>query len=414
MLNQDLLLECLPQWMSKFPYGCLFASNDFEDKYSELNFIAAVSFSKKLYSLSEATSLKGEWLFGFLCYDYKNQLEDLSSSHSDNFNLNDTGFFIPDVLIVSKKGRVEVVLGDENVLDEIVKSAIKSNDDLNIEFSPALSREEYIRRVRSLKDHLHRGDIYEINFCTEFKCDNAEINAGQLFTRVKKSSSAPFSSFCKFDDVYLISASPERYFAIRNNKIISQPIKGTIRRSADLHEDDRLRSTLLNDMKERTENIMIVDLVRNDLSKVAKRGTVAAEEICRLYSFPHVHQLISTVTATIKEGCIWADVINSTFPMGSMTGVPKVRAMQLSEKYEGIRRGLYSGSVGYVNPNGNCDFNVVIRSLIYNAASKYLSIMAGGAITVLSDEEKEYEECLLKAEALIKASGGQLVSLDNA
>ncbi len=261
---------------------------------------------------------------------------------------------------------------------------------------------EYKNTVNELKGHIRRGDIYEINFCQEFYAENADIDPLSTFIRLNKISPTPFSSFMKMGHRYIISATPERFLSRRGQKLISQPIKGTYARDSDKQKDEDQKKNLKADEKERAENVMIVDLVRNDLTKSAKPGTVKVEELFGVYSFKQVHQLISTVVCERAEGLSNAQIIENTFPMGSMTGAPKISAMMLAERYERSKRGVYSGAVGYFGPNGDFDLNVVIRTLLYNAENKYLSFHTGGAITIDSDPEKEYNECVLKAEAIIE------------
>jgi para-aminobenzoate synthetase component 1 len=201
----------------------------------------------------------------------------------------------------------------------------------------------------------------------------------------------------------MLSASPERFVKKVGSKVISQPIKGTARRSSDKEEDERIKAELTRDPKERSENIMIVDLVRNDLSKTALKGSVRVEELCKAYTFQQVHQLISTVVSEVSEKIDVVDIIISLFPMGSMTGAPKISAMEIIEELEETKRGLYSGAVGYFSPNNDFDFSVVIRSILYHKKEKYVSFSVGGAITAQSEIEKEYNECMLKAEAMKKA-----------
>ena len=241
-----------------------------------------------------------------------------------------------------------------------------------------------------------------MNFCKEFYAENIEIGPIDLYFKLNKKSPTPFSSFVKCDNKYLLSTSPERFIHKKKNKIISQPIKGTIKRGTSELEDERLKKQLYNDPKQYSENVMIVDLVRNDLSKIAKRNSVKVDELCTIYSFPQVHQMISTVSAEIRSNLDFDAIINATFPMGSMTGAPKIKAMQLIEKYEKTKRGLYSGTVGYIDEDGNFDFNVVIRSILYNKENNYLSFIVGGAITSKSEPENEYDECLLKAKAMLE------------
>ena len=251
--------------------------------------------------------------------------------------------------------------------------------------------------------HIHRGDIYEANFCQEFYADDTILNPLETYNHLNSISKPPFATFLKLYDKYVLSASPERYIKKKGDKLISQPIKGTAKRSLDLEEDKLLKKALKNDDKERSENIMIVDLVRNDLSKTARKGSVKVKELCQVYTFEQVHQMISTVVSKIKKNVHPIDVLKTTFPLGSMTGVPKISAMRIIEDLEETKRGFYSGSVGYITPKGDFDFNVIIRSILYNATQKYVSYSVGGAITAKSNPLKEYEECLIKAKAMREA-----------
>jgi para-aminobenzoate synthetase component 1 len=231
------------------------------------------------------------------------------------------------------------------------------------------------------------------------------LNPVETYLRLSEISSAPFGAYYKLNDKYLLCSSPERFMKKAGNKLISQPIKGTIKRGGTDEEDIELKHSLLNDVKERAENVMIVDLVRNDLAKSCRPGSVKVEELFGIYTYPTVHQMISTVTGELDEQTHFIDALRNAFPMGSMTGAPKIEVMKLIEYYETTKRGLFSGSVGYITPDGDFDFNVVIRSLFYNEANKYLSYSTGGAITYDSIPEKEYEECMLKAKGIMKALG---------
>jgi para-aminobenzoate synthetase component 1 len=270
-----------------------------------------------------------------------------------------------------------------------------------------ISREEYIRIIKQLQQHILRGDCYEINFCQEFFAEHVDIDPLQVYCSLSNTSPNPFAAFYKTGQQYLLCASPERYLKKEGERIFSQPIKGTSQRDLnDVGEDVKSKEHLYNSAKDRSENVMIVDLVRNDLSKICVEASVQVEELFGIYSFPQVHQMISTVSGQLRSDIHFIEAIKATFPMGSMTGAPKKRVMELIEQYELTRRGIFSGAVGYITPEGDFDFNVVIRSIMYNAASKYLSFQAGSAITFYSDPEKEYEECLLKAGAIKKVLGG--------
>jgi para-aminobenzoate synthetase component 1 len=269
--------------------------------------------------------------------------------------------------------------------------------------SGRFSREDYLHTIYDLKRHIARGDCYEINFCQEFYAIDAHIDPCHIFTSLSKESPNPFACFYKLDNRYLLCASPERFLKKSGNKLLSQPIKGTISRNiADEKADSLNRQLLFNNPKERAENIMIVDLVRNDLAKICGEGTVQVDELMGVYGFPQVYQMISTVSGIVADDVAPAEIFKATFPMGSMTGAPKKSVMELIEKYERTKRGLFSGSVGYISPERDMDFNVVIRSILYNADSQYLSFQAGSAITYKSDPESEYKECLLKAAAIKK------------
>jgi len=264
-----------------------------------------------------------------------------------------------------------------------------------------IQREEYIGIINKLRDHILRGDCYEINFCQEFFASPVVIDPVSVYNKLSHISPNPFSALYRLDDKWLICASPERFLKKQGSQILSQPIKGTSKRI--LHseaDDDKSKMDLYHSTKDRSENVMIVDLVRNDLSKVCKEGTVYVDELFGIYSFPQVHQMISTVSGTLKEHTTFSEIIQATFPMGSMTGAPKKRVMQLIGQYEKTKRGIFSGAVGYISPNGDFDFNVVIRSIMYNSQTKYLSFLTGSGITFYSDPAMEWEECLLKAEAI--------------
>lgn len=269
-----------------------------------------------------------------------------------------------------------------------------------IALEPAISREDYIKDVLGLQGHIHRGDIYEVNYCMEFTAHGRITDPSTLFVSLLERSRMPFASFVKYRQKFAFCASPERFITKRGNKLYSMPMKGTAPKGSAQSETEANRRLLQESAKERAENIMIADLVRNDLSVVADKGSVKVEELCGVYTFPSILQSVSTISAQIAEGTHLEEVLRATFPMGSMTGAPKISAMQLISSSERRKRGLFSGSLGYISPDGNFDFNVVIRTLLYDESSELLSYMAGSAITALSDAQQEYEECLLKAELM--------------
>ncbi|NND88585.1 MAG: anthranilate synthase component I family protein, partial [Flavobacteriaceae bacterium] len=221
-----------------------------------------------------------------------------------------------------------------------------------------------------------------------------------IYQSLNTLSVPPFATFLKLEQYFALSASPERYLKKEGKILITQPIKGTAKRYEDPEEDKRSAQRLLEDPKERSENIMIADLVRNDLSRIAAKGTVIVESLCELQTFQQVHQLVTTIRCELLEEVSPVMALKNTFPMGSMTGAPKISAMKIIERLEDSKRGLYSGAMGYFTPEGDFDFNVVIRSILYNKTKEYVSFSVGGAITANSSPENEYEECLLKAKAM--------------
>ncbi len=347
--------------------------------------------------------------FGHFSYELKNVVEALTSNHFSGMEFPAAYFFNPELMLVKTKDDFRIV-PEHKILPENFLRIFNPRDENKknagtFTLQERTTKDKYISTVNSLLTHIHRGDIYEINYCIEFYAEHVSIDPLAVYRKLNELCEAPFSVLYKHHDQWLMCASPERFLKKEGDKLISQPIKGTRPRGKSKEEDDALKTELLNDPKERSENVMIVDLVRNDLSRSAKKGSVKVEELFGIHSFKNVHQMISTVTADLNEKIHPVEAIKNAFPMGSMTGAPKIRAMQLTEEYENMKRGLYSGAVGYFNSEMDFDFNVVIRSIQYNAKTGYLSIMVGSAITAKSDPEKEYEECLLKARTLFQALG---------
>ena len=362
----------------------------------------------------EPTKKRSGWTFGWLGYDLKNVVENVHSRRTDS-----TGFpvmhWIEPRLVVAWGGphkTPEILLGDQEpeaaaILTSISKSApLETPSSEGISLRPRWDQSTYLQRVQRVKKHIQQGDIYELNLCQEWHGDGQIKNTWDAFLRLQRKTQAPYSAFLKAREFELLCGSPELFLRKRGKKVTSSPIKGTIRRGKTQEEDDALAHQLYHDPKERAENVMICDLVRNDLSKIAAPGTVHVPELFGIHRFQTVHQMISSVQCELADGTEMIDIIKATFPMGSMTGAPKIRAMQISDELEGTRRGIYSGSVGYIQPDGDFDLNVVIRSIASNRRTERISMQVGGAITALSDPQREYEECLLKAEAMMETLNG--------
>lgn len=398
------------QYASNFDVCCYLDSHNYPDKYGNYDCLIAFGVEKELTpSVGNAfSSLKNfvdenkAWMFGLLSYELKNETEELQHQINDDLGFPDLYFFIPTHLIAIKDNNIQILKGEKNVVEKINHIALHKTEPANrLNIQRRFTKTAYLNSLEKIKQHLKRGDVYEINFCQEFFAENATIDPLYTYNRLKEISPTPFSGFFKITDKYILSATPERFLAKRGNILTSQPIKGTAKRSTNATEDLHIKTALKNSQKEQAENVMIVDLVRNDLTKSAVKGSVKVDELFGIYSFSQVHQMISSISCELSPNIHFVDALKNTFPMGSMTGAPKLKAMQLIDKYERSKRGAYSGSFGYINPNGDFDFNVVIRSILYNATAQYLSFQVGGAITYASEPEKEYEECLLKASAIM-------------
>ena len=415
-LTEDFKHKAL-RWADGFSYCCVLDSNGYADPYGKYDLLIAAGArvlveeeaGNAFDRLRECYANNTDWLFGILGYDLKNELESLDSKNTDGLNFPNLCFFSPEYLIIAEGGNLRVPIGNAEILkhiDQSVVAAPPATSDRNIEIQSRMSKTQYLEKIQKLQGHIARGDVYEVTFCQEFYAANTSIDPLATYQRLNANSPTPFSGYLKLKDKYLLCASPERFLRKQGTKLISQPIKGTAKRSKDPLEDEHIRAKLKSDLKEQTENVMIVDLVRNDLTKNAVPASVQVAEQFGVYSFAQVHQMISTITCEIHPKIDAIEAIRNTFPMGSMTGAPKVRAMQLIEAYEESKRGAYSGAMGYLSPEGDFDVNVVIRSMLYAEDHQYLSFQVGSAITAASSPEKEYEECMLKASAIIETIKG--------
>jgi para-aminobenzoate synthetase component 1 len=403
-------------WANQFREVVFLDSNAYHQKYSSYDVVLAVDaftslqtdYNNAFQDLQQYQSQTKDWLFGYLSYDLKNDIEELHSNNFDGLTFPDLFFFQPKKLFLIQGNQVEIQylrMCDDEIesdFEEITSITPITHYPLPITINQRISKENYLLKVSKMLEHIQRGDIYEANFCMEFFAHTNQLDPIEVFQKLAVISEAPFAVYFKNAAHYLLSASPERYLRKKGTRVISQPIKGTSKRSADPIADAQFKVDLAQNEKERSENIMIVDLVRNDLSHTATKGSVAVEELCEIYTFKQVHQMISTVVSEVEVTTPPVEIIRTTFPMGSMTGAPKISAMQIIETLEETKRGLYSGAVGYFTPEGDFDFNVVIRSILYNAKNEYLSFSVGSAITAQAIAAQEYEECLLKAKAMFE------------
>lgn len=401
-------------WAQQFEQVCFLQSNGYHDEFSAIEALLAVEADYIFESTSSNTfaSLENfktkhpnQWMFGFFGYDLKNEIEHLTTSFPNPLGFPDCYFFIPRVLLKFSKGFVEIEAElPERIFSQIVNIKVSTGreNNSNIAIQSRFTKDQYFEAFEKMLAHIQRGDIYEVNLCQEFYAEDIQITPLSVYQKLNQISPTPFSTFFKIQDKFILSASPERFLAKRGDTMISQPIKGTAPRGHDELQDKEIIKQLRSNPKEIAENVMIVDLVRNDMTRSAKPGTVAAERKLEVHTFKQVHQLISTITCTKDDDISNVEAIKNIFPPGSMTGAPKISAMKLCDQYENTRRGVYSGTVGYFAPSGDFDFNVIIRTILYNQTQRYLSFHTGGAITIEADAEKEYNECLLKASAILK------------
>lgn len=355
-----------------------------------------------------------DWIFGHLCYDLKNELEQLEPRllPAEDFPLSQ--WFVPR-WVIEWRG-TELLLhvhpNDEAEGVRLVEALCAERPRTSVA-TPAVwveqtTREDYLKRAEVLLDHIQRGDIYEVNYCTERRAQLPGWDPYAAFQQLLQRSDAPFAAFHRLGDHFALCASPERFLSFQDDRIVGQPMKGTRPRSTDVDKDRRFALDLASDDKERSENIMALDVMRNDLSRVAASGSVLVEELCGVHAYEHVYQMVSTVSARLREGLSPFDAVLAAFPMASMTGAPKLRAMQLIDAAEERARGLFSGTLGFFAPDGSGDLNVVIRTVLYDAATGQASLTTGSALTATCDPEREWEECALKARSVIEAlSHGQ-------
>lgn len=401
-------------WLQPFSIFCLLDNGNYSIAPHQYDFLVGAGTNafiegNDLVKLDKFID-KHNWVFGHLAYDLKRTIHGLHDNKENKIGFAPYFFFSPQIVLELKRDCLHIhALQPDEVFTSIQnqeQSIHENRTPVKTQFS--LTREEYIDKIGSIKKHILRGDCYEINFCMEGFAEDVNFAPFAAYQHLLDVSPNPFAAFYRVADKYLLCASPERFLTKKGKFVFSQPIKGTIKRDLiNKEHDEQLKQELQHSQKDQSENVMVVDLVRNDLAKICYPPSVEAEELFGIYSYPQVHQMISTISGQLKEGINFSEIIEATFPMGSMTGAPKHRVMQLIDEYETSSRGIFSGSVGYITPEKDFDFNVVIRSIMYNASIKYLSYQVGSGITFYSDPEKEWEECMLKAEAINKVLGSE-------
>ncbi len=399
-------------WANQFNIFCLLDNNGYSFETPAFECLLAVgckrsiSFSDKdnFDKLQSFYDKKPCWLFGHFGYN-ANALS-YANKKPTNDKFGNGFFFEPEILIKLSNDKIVVLMSniDEKIIVEQIENFTQHKNEVNcsINIFQALTKEKYVEKITQLKAHIKRGDCYEINFCHRFFANDVVIDPIKKYLKLTQLSPAPFAALYKLDKQYCLCASPERFLQKKGQQLISQPIKGTSKRDKNALIDEKNKNYLLLSEKEKSENVMVVDLVRNDMSMICEKGSVKVKELFGIYSFPQVHQMISTIEGTLSPQNTFTQAIQACYPMGSMTGAPKQRVLELISEYEDNERGLFSGSIGYINPQADFDFNVVIRSIFYDANEKKISLFAGSGITFNSYAEDEYEECLTKAAALFE------------
>jgi para-aminobenzoate synthetase component 1 len=408
--------EKLSHWVSQQTIGFCFKGNGWGKHINHKFevFAGCGVYAKSSTSLDETEAFiedANDYVITALSYDLKNNLESLTSENPDQINFPESLVFIPSITIkldgniavIGYRGEESRVFSVQKIISEIeqidLDKATVRNDRMVIK--SVMHKHEYLNKIHQCKRHLKLGNIYQANICQEFYWNSAAIEPAALFEKGFVQNPNPFSVYLKYDQVHCMSWSPERFISKKGNEIVSQPMKGTAPRNSNSKVDNANKRALQQSEKERRENVMIVDMVRNDLSLYAAKGSVNVSELYKVKTYPRVHQMYSTVTAKLKQNTSILSAILNAFPMGSMTGAPKRSAMQIIDNLESSKRGLYSGSIGFITPEKNADFNVIIRTLLYNATTNYLSCQVGGGITDMSDPEAEYDECLLKLQPML-------------
>lgn len=417
-----ILKKKVQKWLRSFSTCCYLDNNQYPHyTYSRYEWIAAAGadrlircqYGQALKQLQQFMQYPNQWYFGYFGYDLKNEIEKLHTRHPNLLELPDLFFFVPQHIVYLPTGNRMLTIESpvpDKIYEEICQADIDAGRDTSADINsnvlyirPSFTYDDYFKTIEVIKEQIATGHFYEINICIEFLAQHRLTDAWSVFQRLNGLNQAPFSAYLQHDFIYILCTSPERFLMKKGDQLIAQPMKGTIRKGTTEEENQQLMEQLRHSIKEQSENVMIVDLVRNDLARSCRPGSVRVEELFGIYPFAQVNQMVSVVSGRLLNHVTPIQAICSAFPMGSMTGAPKIVTMQYIDNYEHSRRGVYSGALGYFSPNGDFDFNVVIRSILYNEERKIISFHTGSAITYDSDPAKEYEECMIKAKAMKQA-----------
>ncbi|HET8572313.1 MAG TPA: anthranilate synthase component I family protein [Edaphocola sp.] len=406
---ENLKLKML-NWLRPFNIFAYLDNNDYHHRPNRFECLIGAGAVQTFHNPENLP--EGKWLFGHLNYEFGQRFftkVGWRKTPSQNTFPN-CFFFLPETIISIPFGKSELHISTidpdpENILKSILACSAdlqQASETIVHSWQTDFSEQEYVTQIQNIKQDIRRGDYYELNFCVQSHAcyDYDRCQPFDLFAKINRQNPSPFAAFYRQDNHFLLSASPERFLHKEKRQLRAQPIKGTIKRGRSATEDEQLKNQLISDIKERAENLMITDLTRNDLAKICTVGSVHVPDLLGLYTFPTLHHIISTVEGSLKADSTFKDILEAAFPMGSMTGAPKKIVLERIDQYEKNPRGIYSGSVGYIMPDGDFDFNVVIRSLVLNTDTRQIRYATGGAITYDSIPEKEWQETVLKAKSM--------------
>ena len=352
---------------------------------------------------------------GYISYDYGRKNENVSTRHKDDKKIPECIFnFYDNFIIEDIKNKKTYIVGNGilkdsyisiNEIEDKIKSCVtytkeSNNSKTSIEVISNFQKQGYKNAIDKMIDYIYEGDVYIANMTQQLKVCSTK-KPYNVFKDLRINNPSPFGGYMNYNDFQIVSASPERFLKMKDSIINTRPIKGTRPRGTTLEEDSKMKNELKNSEKDKSELLMIVDLERNDLNKVCEKGSVVVEELFTIEEYATVFHLVSDIKGKLKDGLNVVDLLQASFPGGSITGAPKIRAMEIIDELENTSRGIYTGSFGYISLDGSCDLNIIIRTALYKDNNYYIGV--GGGITCESDLEFEYEETLQKAKALIEA-----------
>lgn len=351
---------------------------------------------------------------GYFSYDYGRSFEKIQTRHGKKVCIPEAVFAFCDILIIEDKAAKELTVTARGMCEDAQKALDRleaeirgcepsrkpRKQDSRAEFLPNFRKEEYKETIKKMISYIVDGDIYIANMTQQLTAESKK-HPYDMYRYLRTHNPAPFGGYFNCGDFQIACASPERFLRVKNREVETRPIKGTRKRGATPEEDAALKKELQESSKDRSELLMIVDLERNDMNHVCKPGTVKVTEHFAIEAYATVFHLVTTVKGELREECGVMDLIKAAFPGGSITGAPKIRAAEIIDELEHDRRGLYTGSMGYISLDGNCDLNIVIRTAVYKDGFYHIGV--GGGITCESEPEFEYEETLQKARAVLEA-----------